>query len=89
MRQLSGVAFEILALASFPGLTLGFLFFLVKDAALAPPWPFIQPEVLPWFLLSLGLPLLPVALIVVLATVPRRRDRHWPELAEYGGRFDR
>jgi hypothetical protein len=89
MRRTFALVFELLALACFPCLTLGFLFFLLKDAALAPPWPFIQAGDLPWFLLSLALPLVVVGVLLALAAVPQRRDRRWPELAEYGGGIER
>jgi hypothetical protein len=89
MRRTFALVFELLALACFPCLALGFLFFLLKDAALAPPWPFIRAEDLPWFLLSLALPLVVLGVLLALAAVPRRRERRWPELAEYGGGFER
>ena len=88
MGRTSGLIFELLALACFPGLTLGFLFFLLKDAALTPPWPFIQAEDLSWLLCSIALPLVVVGVLMAVAAVPARRQRRWPELAEYGG-FER
>jgi hypothetical protein len=88
IRWTSALVFELLALACFPCLASGFLFLLLKDAALAPPWPFIRAEDLPWFLLSLALPLVVLGALLALAAVPRRRERQWPELAEYGG-FER
>ena len=89
VRQTFALFFVLLALACFPCLALGCLFLLLRDAALTPPWPFIQAADLPWFLLSLGLPLAIGGVLVALAAVPRRRDRPWPELAEYGGGFER
>ena len=89
MRQTFALVFVLLALTCFPCLALGFLFLLLKNAALTPPWPFIQAGDLPWFLLSLALPLVGVGVLMALAAVPRRRERQWPELAEYGRGFER
>ena len=45
-------------------------------------------EDLTWLLCSIALPLVVVGALTALAAVPVRRNRRWPELAEYGG-FER
>lgn len=50
-------------IALLPALCLALLALLLREARATLPWPFVQPEVLPWFLVLALLPPVLVALV--------------------------
>jgi hypothetical protein len=51
MLRSAALAFEVIALGLLPTFALGFVLFIFNDALEALPVPFVDPEVLLWFVL--------------------------------------